>query len=222
MKTQLLSKKRWEVKAHQVITQEELRKITRVNYLAKEEAIKTGKRTPVLDWMIWNVSCWGLRICESMFLTCGEIHLGSTFAHIQLEHTKGKKPRDIFIGPTFAQILKDYLKWKKAIGEPTDAQAPFFLSRNCNKTWMSDEGLRKAFKRAIYRAYPKKHNTPHSGRHTFASILAPLDLRAVQRFLGHSSIATTEIYVHVLDSQMQNLAQIYDSLMYSSIQEKPK
>ena len=45
----------------------------------------------------------------------------------------------------------------------------------------------------------KKHITPHTFRHTFATLLleADVDIKYIQHFLGHSSIMTTQIYTHV-------------------------
>jgi integrase/recombinase XerD len=45
----------------------------------------------------------------------------------------------------------------------------------------------------------KKHVTPHTFRHTFATLLLEedVDIKYIQKFLGHSSIMTTQIYTHV-------------------------
>ena len=210
-------KKRWEVRWHQVLTKEELAQITVANALAKEEALKTNDRSTIIEWMILNTSLWGLRISESAHLKCGQVFLGENAAHLDLRITKGGKPRDVFIGPVFATFLTEYLAWKKTVGDPVDANAPFFLSKRTGDC-MTAEGLRKAFKRAVHRGIERKV-TPHAGRHTLGTHMSRVDLKMVQKILGHSSLATTEVYAHVLNPHIQEFVEQYETLLYAALKE---
>ena len=64
--------------------------------------------------------------------------------------------------------------------------------------------------------------TPHTIRHAFASHLLAngADLRVIQTLLGHADIATTEIYTHVLEDQLQQLVLDHHPLSNTSKKAK--
>ena len=63
---------------------------------------------------------------------------------------------------------------------------------------ISDQAVRRMLRKCCRIAGIDAHITPHMFRHTFATSLleADVDIRYIQEFLGHSSIAITEIYTH--------------------------
>jgi integrase/recombinase XerD len=82
---------------------------------------------------------------------------------------------------------------------------PFFLNGRREK--LSEQSVRHIINRYVSLADIELHITPHMFRHTFATLLLEedVDIRYIQRILGHSSILTTQIYTHVTSNQQTHI-----------------
>lgn len=84
----------------------------------------------------------------------------------------------------------------------------FFVNRL--KSRLSEQSVRNMISKYASQAGVSQHITPHMFRHSFATLLLEedVDIRCIQRMLGHSSIMTTQIYTHVCsEKQRQILVQ---------------
>ena len=120
---------------------------------------------------------------------------------------KGEKVRVVFLSSEAKQCIKDYLS-KRADVDPSLFIQMGRASAQAEKT---KQGLRltarsveRIVKRYAAKAGITRKVTPHVIRHSFATDLLEngADLRSVQALLGHSNIATTQVYTHVTDKHL--------------------
>lgn len=134
----------------------------------------------------------GLRISELCTLCNSDIDLKTNTI---LVHGKGSKERMIHIGNDEVRdiLLEYYSIFKKDI----KSTGYFFVNRIHNR--YSEQSVREMILKYSKITAIDLHITPHMFRHSFATYLleADVDIRYIQKMLGHSSITTTEIYTHV-------------------------
>lgn len=108
---------------------------------------------------------------------------------------KGGKERYIQIGEE--SILKLLRKYYMENAEMISACGYFFVNARGNR--FSEQSIRLMLVKYLRMAGIERKVTPHMFRHSFATYLIEegVDISCVQRILGHSSISTTQIYIHV-------------------------
>jgi integrase/recombinase XerD len=114
---------------------------------------------------------------------------------------KGNKERKIYLTPAVKQALGKWLTIRSTLRVDTNA---LFISRN--KQRLTTRSIQNVVKKHIVAAgiNPEGMST-HKLRHTSATLMykyGHVDIRSLQQILGHESIATTEIYTHVDDTQL--------------------
>jgi integrase/recombinase XerD len=138
----------------------------------------------------------GLRISELVGLKFSNINLDDQFVKII---GKGSKERLIPFGNKAKNFINIYIAKRKPALDKNDY---VFISRLGKK--LSRVEFWRQLKNIAKNAGLVKNITPHSLRHSFASHLLAggADIRFVQEMLGHSSIATTQIYTHLDKEQI--------------------
>lgn len=140
---------------------------------------------------------------ETAYTSSGWIDLNEQMVHVT---GKGNKVREVPIGSAAVTALKTWLEKRSSLLK-TERHALFLTSRG---TRMSARLVQLRIKSHAQQCGIKSAVHPHVLRHSFAShvLQSSSDLRAVQELLGHSSLASTQVYT-ALD--FQHLSQIYDA-----------
>lgn len=132
--------------------------------------------------------------------------------NIDIEHGifcikgKGGKERYLQIGTEeVLEQLKEYKRhWKKEL----EASEFFFLNRYGKR--YSEQSARRMIQRYTQEAMIEMHITPHMFRHAFATLLLEeeVDIRFIQKMLGHASITTTQIYAEVASKKQMEILKM--------------
>ena len=134
----------------------------------------------------------GLRVSELCDLRISRLAVADAMVIIE---GKGSKQRIVPVSPTAMQCIGEYLPHRP---EPKNgAEDILFLNRRGNR--LTRVMIFLIIKQLAEAAGIDKSVSPHTLRHSFATHLLEggANLRAIQQMLGHESIATTEIYVHL-------------------------
>lgn len=142
----------------------------------------------------------GLRVSELVSLTLPQVSLNQGLVRLV---GKGNKERLVPLGEEARHWLVRYLEEVRA-AQGRISQAVFLSNRGEQMTrqtfWYRIKAMAKV-------AGIRKHLSPHTLRHAFASHLLNhgADLRVVQLLLGHSDLSTTQIYTHVAQARLSRL-----------------
>ena len=147
----------------------------------------------VRDYTILLVLCYtGLRVGELCNLRINDIDLENNVINVRAG--KGEKDRIVPIEEKTCDMLKNYLNERLNFDVKTDH---LFISQKY--TPLTPRTIERIVTKYAKKSGISKTVTPHVLRHTLATTLLKrgADIRFIQKLLGHSTIATTEIYTHV-------------------------
>ncbi len=152
----------------------------------------------------------GLRVSECCALDTDSIDSDryKDAALVQVRSGKGNKDRLVPLGKKAQAAIKKYLAVRSefAVKKKAPHKRALFLSTRGNR--MSPRAVQRVMSR-YSTALGGFSGTPHALRHSFATHLLDggVDLRSIQELLGHSSLASTQVYTNI---SVEKLIRVYD------------
>ena len=141
----------------------------------------------------------GVRVSELCGLDLGDIYRESGSMRVL---GKGNKQRTVLLGAPARRALDAWLATRAVIARPVAGAAVFVGERGAR---IDPRVVRRVVHRALGLVPDVPDFGPHGLRHAMATHLLEggADLRSVQELLGHSSLATTQIYTHVTNERLR-------------------
>lgn len=148
----------------------------------------------------------GLRVSELVDLEINKLFFDDGYIVVK---GKGNKERIVPVSPVSVDLIRDYLPERNMLDIEAGEENIVFLNRRGHR--LTRQMIFTIVKRLASLAGIKKTISPHTLRHSFATHLLEggANLRAIQQMLGHESIATTEIYLHLDSTRLRDEIIMY-------------
>lgn len=146
----------------------------------------------------------GIRLAELVALDVDDVDLDAK--HLHVRRAKGGSPQVKFLKTSLRTLLRSFLAERR---RAADAECPaLFLSSRGSRLCARQVANRLAL--WLRRAGIAKDLSPHALRHTFATHLYGKtgDLLLVQRALCHRDVATTQVYTHLADADLEDALEL--------------
>lgn len=145
----------------------------------------------------------GLRVSEAVHLHYDDI--SRTNRQVHLHETKNRWERYSILSDRCLDVLTEY--WF-AYGKPRDI---LFPSKKTG-TYITASAVERAFRNTRIKLGYTEDVTVHTLRHCFATHLADdgVDIRIIQHLMGHNSVSSTGLYLHLTNYRMQGIKSPYD------------
>lgn len=176
-----------------IIPREEIEKLLNYMYQCLNENDKVSRKYMLRDIAVIEIFfATGARVYEISNIREDSINLNTGLIRLL---GKGGKERYVQIGnPSILEILKQYYDEN----EMAIKKSGYFFVNN-RESRFTEQSIRLMLKKYAKRAGIERNITPHMFRHSVATYLIEegVDVSCVQQILGHSSIKTTQIYIHI-------------------------
>jgi site-specific recombinase XerD len=173
----------------------------------------TAVRTYHNQTYFWTVYSLGLRLEEGLHLQVRDIDSERMLVHVR--RGKGAKDRYVPLPSRTLTVLRQYWtthrhpEWLFPV-RSRDGQQPVTADQP-----MTRSSVQKAMSRVVQELEFKKAISVHSLRHSYATHLleAGVNLRLIQQYLGHSSLNTTMVYLHLTTASQEQAVARIETLM---------
>jgi len=164
-------------------------------------------RHPVRRMLLTTIYALGLRIGEGLHLE--RSHIDGARGIVWIRDGKGGKDRRVPLPKPILLRLRRY--WKE---ERPESTTPLLFVSAEGKP-IHETTIQKTFNAAQEEAKIPRRATVHTLRHSYATHLVEngISLRTIQDILGHKSMKTTEVYMHVTLPGTEHLQEVLDRLM---------
>ncbi len=156
----------------------------------------------------------GLRVAELAALNRDQLRIKDDTSDLEIAVVgKGSKIRTVYFSERAIKALRNYLKERKDMDDALFINYKRGSAKNSSSRRLTVKSIEDIVKKYVLISGLPVMATPHTLRHSFATDLlnSGVDLRTVQEFLGHSNIATTQIYTHVTNKQLRDIhRQVHD------------
>jgi site-specific recombinase XerD len=147
----------------------------------------------------------GLRVSEACALRVEDIDSRSMLLHIR--HAKRGRERYVMLSPRLLVALREYWRVRRPRG-------PELFPGAGARATITHGAVDRTLRATCRRIGLGKRVTPHTLRHCFATHLLEqgVDVRTVQVLLGHASLRSTTLYLHISTARVQGLTSPFDRM----------
>ena len=165
--------------------------------IAEVRRLIDAVRTPHNKTFFWTVDSLGLRLQEGLNLHVGDIDGARMVVHVH--RGKGSKDRYVPLPPRTLAVLRQYWVTHRHPIWLFPATGRDHAEAHSATEPMACSSVHGAMKRVVQEPGFRKRITIHTLRHSYATHLleAGVNLRLIQKYLGHSSLQATTIYLHL-------------------------
>jgi site-specific recombinase XerD len=183
--------------------------------LSRDEVRKVLKKVRILRHKacLTLIYTCGLRLHEATGISPADVDSKRMVIHVKTG--KGRKDRIVPLPQSTRKILREHYKTHRNEKFIFPAPSRGGINEPRSNAPLPDSSIQTVLKKALRQAAIIKNVSVHNLRHSYATHLleAGIDIRIIQKYLGHKSISSTMIYTHLTPIISENVHQKVDKLM---------